>query len=90
MAVSIRLARHGSKKIPYYRIVVTDERNPRDGRFIENIGTFDPNSSDLALKIDRQRFEYWRGQGAQASHTVERLLKKNPAPASPAPAANGS
>ena len=85
MAVSIRLARHGSKKIPYYRIVVTDQRNPRDGRFIENIGTFDPSARDVALKIDRQRFDYWRGQGAQASQTVERLIKK-----SPAPVANGS
>ena len=81
MAVSIRLARYGSKKVPYYRIVVTDQRNPRDGRFIENIGTFDPTSSELALKVDRERLDYWRGQGAQPSHTVERLLKKSPAPA---------
>ena len=81
MAVSIRLARHGSKKVPFYRVVVTDERNPRDGRFIENIGTFDPSSPEVALKIDRQRLEYWQGQGAQASHTLERLLKKSPAPA---------
>jgi small subunit ribosomal protein S16 len=81
MAVSIRLARHGSKKFPYYRVVVTDQRSPRDGRFIENIGTFDPASSDVALKIDRQRLDYWQSQGAQASHTLERLLKKSPAPA---------
>jgi small subunit ribosomal protein S16 len=82
MPVSIRLARYGSKKVPYYRVVVTDCRNPRDGRFIENIGTFDPNPSAVALKIDRQRLEYWQGQGAQASHTLERLLKKSAAPAS--------
>lgn len=81
MAVSIRLARHGSKKVPFYRVVVTDERNPRDGRFIENIGTFDPSSREVALKIDRGRLEYWQSKGAQASHTLERLLKKSPAPA---------
>jgi small subunit ribosomal protein S16 len=80
MAVCIRLARYGSKKVPYYRVVVTDRRNPRDGRFIENIGTFDPSSSEVALKIDRQRLDYWQGQGAQPSHTLTKLLKKSPAP----------
>jgi len=74
MAVHIRLARHGTKKAPYYRIVVTDSRSPRDGRFIENLGTFDPNAD--ALSVDRDRFAYWRGRGAQASHTVERLLRQ--------------
>jgi small subunit ribosomal protein S16 len=62
-------------------VVVADQRDPRDGRFIENIGTFDPSSSDVALKVDRQRLDYWRSQGAQPSHTLERLLKKSPAPA---------
>lgn len=74
MAVHIRLARHGTKKSPFYRIVVADQRHPRDGRFIENIGTFDP--SVVALKIDRERLEYWRSRGARASHTLERLLKR--------------
>jgi small subunit ribosomal protein S16 len=77
MAVHIRLARHGTKKAPHYRIVVTDSRFPRDGRFIENIGTFDPILD--ALVVDRDRFAYWRGRGAQASHTVERLLRPKPA-----------
>lgn len=79
MAVHIRLARHGTKKAPHYRIVVTDSRNARDGRFIENLGTFDPTSA--ALVVDRERFEYWRGRGAQPSHTVQRLLRQKPAPA---------
>jgi len=71
--VQIRLARHGTKSVPFYRVVVTEKCRPRDGRFIENIGTFDPAG---ALAIDMARFEYWRGQGAQASHTLDRLLKK--------------
>jgi small subunit ribosomal protein S16 len=78
MAVHIRLSRHGTKKAPFYRIVVADQRKPRDGKFIENIGTFDPSG---ALAIDRARLDYWKGQGAQTSHTLDRLLKKNPAPA---------
>ncbi|HEV8244820.1 MAG TPA: 30S ribosomal protein S16 [Polyangiaceae bacterium] len=77
MAVHIRLSRHGSKKSAFYRVVVADHRRPRDGRFIENIGTFDPDGS---LQIDRARLDYWRSKGAQPSHTLERLLKKNPAP----------
>jgi len=81
MAVHIRLSRHGTKKTPCYRIVVTDHRNPRDGRFLEHIGSFDPAGG---FEIDRGRFDYWRGQGAQASDTLSRLLKKHPAPA-PAP-----
>jgi small subunit ribosomal protein S16 len=80
MAVHIRLARHGTKKSPFYRIVVADQRHPRDGRFIENIGTFDPSS--VALTVDRERLEYWRSRGARASHTVERLLKRPEAAAS--------
>jgi small subunit ribosomal protein S16 len=71
--VQIRLARHGTKSVPFYRVVVAEKRRPRDGRFIENIGTFDPAG---ALKIDMTRLEYWQKQGAQASHTLDRLLKK--------------
>jgi len=70
--VQIRLARHGTKKTPFYRIVVAEHRRPRDGRFIENIGTFDPAG---ALAIDMARFEHWKKLGAQASHTLDRLLK---------------
>lgn len=83
MAVHIRLSRHGTNKAPFYRIVVTDHRSPRDGRFIENIGTFDPKGS---FTVDRARLEHWQKQGALPSHTLSRLLKKNPA--TPAPAAS--
>jgi small subunit ribosomal protein S16 len=75
MAVHIRLARHGTKKAPFYRIVVTDQRNARDGRFIENIGTYDP--ARTAFKLDRERLEYWRSHGARPSHTLERLIKQS-------------
>jgi len=74
MAVHIRLARHGSKKRPFYRVVVTDQRNPRDGRFIERIGTFNPNE-DNGLSIDLARVDHWKGLGAQTSDTVSRLIK---------------
>jgi small subunit ribosomal protein S16 len=80
MAVHIRLARHGSKKHPHYRVVVTDHRSSRDGRFLENIGTFDPNRNAGTLTLDRARLEYWTKQGALASHTLSRLLKTHPAP----------
>jgi small subunit ribosomal protein S16 len=81
MAVHIRLSRHGTKKAPFYRIVVTDHRSRRDGRFIENIGTFDPVREPIALTIDRDRFSYWTSKGALPSQTLAQLLKKNPAPA---------
>ena len=74
MAVHIRLARHGSKKRPFYRVVVTDQRNPRDGRFIERIGTFDPNVEG-GLTLDLARIEHWTGLGAQTSPTVQKLVK---------------
>ncbi len=74
MAVHIRLARHGSKKRPFYRVVVTDQRNPRDGRFIEHVGTFDPNA-EAGLNLDLSRVNHWKSQGAQASDTVTRLIK---------------
>jgi small subunit ribosomal protein S16 len=77
MAVHIRLARAGSKKKPFYRLVVTDHRSPRGGRFLEKIGTFDPAKKELGegLTIDQTRLEYWRGHGATASDTVTSLLK---------------
>jgi len=74
MAVHIRLARHGSTKRPFYRVVVTDHRSSRDGRFIEKIGTFDPNSKQ-GLNLDLARVEHWKSVGAQLSLTVSRLLK---------------
>ncbi len=84
MAVHIRLSRHGTKKLPFYRIVVTDHRSRRDGRFIENIGTFTPTPDPGALVLDRDRLSYWRSIGAEASHTLVRLLRKHPAPAAAA------
>lgn len=74
MAVHIRLARHGSKKRPFYRVVVTDQRNPRDGRFIERVGTFDPNAEN-GLTLDLSRVAHWQGLGALASETVQKLIK---------------
>ncbi len=84
MAVHIRLARHGSKKTPFYRIVVTDQRNPRDGRFIENVGVYNPTTEPAKLELDRERLEYWQKQGARTSATVERLIKKSAAAAAQA------
>ena len=75
MAVHIRLTRGGTKKTPFYRLVVTDSRSPRDGRFLENIGTFDPLRGDGQLKVDLERFNYWTGVGAKASSTVARVIK---------------
>ena len=81
MAVHIRLARYGTKKSPFYRIVVTDQRNPRDGRFIENIGTWSPLAKPETFDLDRDRLAYWLGKGAAASPTLSELVKKHPAPA---------
>lgn len=77
MAVHIRMARHGSKKAPFYRIVVTDQRSPRDGRYIENIGTFDPRkgSGEGLLELDQSRFDYWCSRGAKPSETIDRLVR---------------
>jgi small subunit ribosomal protein S16 len=74
MAVHIRLSRHGSKKRPYYRVVVADQRCARDGRFIERVGTFDPNQEG-GLSLDLARISYWKSQGAETSPTLERLVK---------------
>ena len=77
MAVSIRLRREGAKNRPYYKVVVADSRSPRDGKFIEIIGTYDPKKPghNSTLKLDRA--EYWISKGAQASDTVRSLIKKN-------------
>lgn len=76
MAVHIRFARHGSKKNPFYRIVVTDHRSSRDGRFIERLGTFDPLVEAGGLKINTERLTHWQSQGALTSHTLGRVLAK--------------
>ena len=74
--VKIRLRRMGAKKAPYYRIVVADSRSPRDGRFIEEIGTYDPLSESEKLKVDLERAKYWIANSAQPTDTVRGLLKK--------------
>lgn len=74
--VKIRLARFGAKKNPFYRIVVADSRSPRDGRFIENIGFYDPNKSPISLKFDEEKAVAWLAKGAQATDTVRNLMSK--------------
>lgn len=76
MAVKIRLRRMGAKKAPFYRIVVADSRYPRDGRFIEEIGTYDPTADPAQLKVDAERAQAWIKTGAQPTETVKALLKK--------------
>ena len=77
--VKIRLRRMGAKKAPYYRIVVADSRSPRDGRFIEELGTYDPMAEGEKLKVDLERVKYWVSNGAQPTDTVRGLLKKTEA-----------
>ena len=74
--VKIRLRRMGAKKAPFYRIVVADSRCPRDGRFIEEIGTYDPMSEGENIKVDLERAKYWISNGAQPTETVRGLLTK--------------
>jgi len=76
MSVKIRLSSHGAKKKPFYRIVVSDSRSPRDGRFIEQVGTYDPKSATGGIKIDRERLEKWLKDGARPSQTVSELMEK--------------
>ena len=76
MAVKIRLRRMGAKKAPFYRVVVADSRYPRDGRFIEEIGTYNPCVSPAEIKIDTEKAEKWIANGAQPTDTVKALLKK--------------
>ncbi|MBQ3625361.1 MAG: 30S ribosomal protein S16 [Synergistaceae bacterium] len=76
MAVRIRLSRQGKKKAPFYRLVVADSRAPRDGKFIELIGTYNPMTDPAAVTIDEDRALYWLGQGASPSDTARGLLKK--------------
>ena len=76
MAVKIRLKRMGMKKHPFYRVVVADERSPRDGRFIEEIGTYDPMKQPAEVKIDSEKAQHWLNTGAQPTDTVKVLLKK--------------
>jgi len=77
MAVKIRLRRMGAKKAPFYRVVVADSRYPRDGRFIEEIGYYDPMKNPAEIKIDAEKAQKWLGNGAQPTDTVKALLKKS-------------
>ena len=76
--VTIRLARGGSKKRPFYHLTVTDSRNARNGRFIERVGFFNPIAwgQEQRLRVDAERIEYWQGQGAQLSERVAKLVKE--------------
>ena len=76
MAVKIRLRRMGQKKAPFYRIIVADSRSPRDGRFIEEIGTYNPNTDPSEFKINEELAKKWLANGAQPSDTVRSLLKQ--------------
>ena len=75
--VKIRLKRMGTKKRPFYRLVVADSRSPRDGRFIEQVGTYDPRPNPSVVTLKEQRIRYWLDNGAQPTGTVGTILKKN-------------
>ena len=76
MGVRIRLARHGAKKKPFYRIVVADNDSPRDGRFLEKVGTYDPLVNPAKVALNSDRIKYWMEKGATPTDTVKSLLKK--------------
>ena len=76
MAVKIRLARHGAKKRPFYRVVVADSESPRDGRFLETVGTYNPVQEPAEVSLKKERVKYWLDQGARPTDTVRSLLKK--------------
>lgn len=76
MAVSLRLTRMGAKKKPFYRIVAADTRAPRDGRFIEKLGHYDPMTEPPVVQVDLERVDYWLGVGAKPSETVTQLIAK--------------
>jgi small subunit ribosomal protein S16 len=86
MAVSIRLRREGAKNRPYYKVVVADSRSPREGKFIEIVGTYDPKKPDHNSTLKLDRIEHWISKGAQPSDTVRSLIKKNKKQAASAPA----
>ena len=77
MAVKMRLRRMGAKKAPFYRVVVADERSPRDGKFIDEIGYYNPLTNPAEIKIDAAKAEAWLNNGAQPTETVKSLLKKS-------------
>ena len=77
MAVKIRLRRMGAKKAPFYRVIVADERSPRDGKFIDEIGYYNPLTEPAEVKIDAEKAQKWIENGAQPTETVKSLLKKS-------------
>jgi small subunit ribosomal protein S16 len=85
MAVTIRLTRAGSKKVPFYRVVAADRRSPRDGRFIEQLGVYDPLRDPVEFRVNQPRLDYWIKNGALPSQTVGELLGRlrRAAPATP-------
>lgn len=83
--VKVRLSRFGSRKRPYYHIVVTDGESPRDGRFIEQIGTYDPRRPMAEAQIDRERLAYWQSVGAKVTETLQKVVRES-APAADAAA----
>jgi len=76
MSVKIRLARHGANKKPFYRIVIADSESPRDGKFLENVGTYNPLVDPAQVSLKQDRIKYWIDQGAIPTDTVKSLLKK--------------
>jgi small subunit ribosomal protein S16 len=76
MSVKIRMSRHGSKKRPFYRIVVADSRAPRDGKYIEQVGTYDPLSDPPKIRLKDEKISSWIAKGAIPSNTVKQLIKK--------------
>ncbi len=77
MAVKMRLRRMGAKKAPFYRVIVADSRSPRDGRFIDELGYYNPLTNPAEIKIDAEKAKKWLGNGAQPTETVKALLKKS-------------
>jgi small subunit ribosomal protein S16 len=84
MAVKIRLARHGAKKRPFYRIVVADNESPRDGRFLEKVGTYNPLQDPAEVTLKADRIQYWLDLGATPTNTVKNILKKEGVVSQPA------
>ena len=76
MSVKIRLRKHGGKKRPFYRIVVSDSRSPRDGKFIDQVGTYDPKAASGGVKINREKVERWLKRGATPTQTVSEIIKR--------------
>ena len=86
MAVTIRLSRHGARKHPFYRIVVADSRFPRDGRYIEQVGTYDPAPTPARVTVKREKLERWLGRGAKPTDTDAHVLERAGFPSRPSPA----